>query len=101
MEFRVTVRIVGHGSEEDAERLLEGFLATHPEAGPVVDADVSADVLAVTYSVDADDPAGMVDSASRIFAGGYARSGLPVADLSAEVEVVDAAAELQRELQLA
>jgi hypothetical protein len=99
MEFRITVRLAGQSSEDDAERLLDAFLEAHPEVGPVVETDLADQVVAVTYSLDAEDLRTLVERAAKVFAAGYARSGLPPGDLTAEVGLVDAAAELERELQ--
>jgi hypothetical protein len=100
MEFRISITVNGHGSAEKGERVLEAFLDTHSEAGPVVGCNLEADTLTVTYSLDAPRPMDAVEAASAVFAQGWAETGLDLSSgLSAEVELVEAGAELARELQ--
>jgi hypothetical protein len=100
MEYRITMTLAEHGTAESCQRVLESFVATSPQAGAVVEADTEAATLSVTYSVDADDFDQLKDRAASIFAAALARSGLPPAELiDVEVEDVDVAADLKRELQ--
>jgi hypothetical protein len=100
MEYRITITLAEHGSAENSERVLESFLATSPEAGAVVEADTEAGTLSVTYSVEAHDLDELRRVAADIFAGGMTRSELPATHLvDVEVEDVDVAADLKRELQ--
>jgi hypothetical protein len=100
MEYRITITLAEHGSIENSERVLDAFLATSPDSGPVVEIDTEVDTLSVTYSVEADDAENLTRVASEIFARGMSRSDLPPTELlDVEVEDVGVAADLKRELQ--
>lgn len=87
--YRFTWTIAEHGvAPENGERFLEGFLATHPEVGPVVSQNVETGELSVTFSLEADDMKSAVSHGIDIFAEGAVASGL------APTEVVDLNASL-------
>ena len=89
MELRVRVTTGEHGRDPaNGERFLEGFLATHPEAHPVVSQNVADGTLTVSFSVEADDAFAAGPIGGEIFTDGATASGLPVS------EVVDVAVTL-------
>ncbi len=107
MEYRLTITIPQHGSaEENADRLLDGFLDTHPEVGPVVGQDLEAATLAVVFSLEAENVYDAFERARVIFADGATASGLskpdgPIGASVEEVEDEDFAKNADRELELA
>jgi len=100
MEYRITVTVSEHGYEpENGERVLDGFLRTHPQTGPVVDQDVAAGTLSITFAVDASDYDHAVDSAREVFAGGMKAAGASVTQvLHGEADLIPAE-EIEPELQ--
>jgi hypothetical protein len=81
VEFRVTVTVSQHGHDlENGERFLEGFVATHPETGPVVDQNTETGHLSITYSFEAEDFAEAARLGSDIFLEGATASGLQASD---------------------
>jgi hypothetical protein len=100
MELRVKVTIARHGVDpENGERFLEGFLATHPEAHPIVSQDTSEGTLAVTFSVNAEDAFAAGPVGGEIFIEGANASGLPASEVL-DVSVTHAEIESEtRELQ--
>lgn len=101
MELRITITISEHGADPaNLERVLEAFLDTAAEAGPVVDANTASGTLAVTYTIDEETLEECKDATRRVFVGGMEASGLPKTDIvDVEIEDIGAAAELHRELQ--
>jgi hypothetical protein len=90
MEFRITITVGEHGvSEDSASTFLDGFLATHPETGPVVSQDRETGSLSVTFALPADDANQAIDRARRVFRDGVSASGLePSAVLGVEAVLV-------------
>ncbi len=105
MEYRLTITIPQHGwAEEHADRLLDGFLATHPEAGPVVGQDLEAATLTVVFSLEAENVYEAFERGREVFADGATASGLssPDGPVSASVEEVgdeEVARTSERELE--
>jgi hypothetical protein len=87
-EYRVTITMSGHGSDEQAaEDFLEGYLQTHPDAGPVVSQDSEEDTISVTLSVRASSQQRALDLAVDIWVDGGEKSGVPPGEaVRAEVE---------------
>ena len=82
MGLRVRVTIAEHGADPDnGERFLEGFLATHPEANPVVSQNTAEGTLTVSFSVEADDVFAAAPVGGRIFVEGADASGLPPSEV--------------------
>lgn len=82
MELRVRVTIARHGTDPDnGERFLEGFLAAHPEAHPVVSQNTVEGTLTVSFSVEAEDVFAAGPVGGQIFAEGANVSGLPVSEV--------------------
>jgi hypothetical protein len=94
-EYRVTITMSGHGSDEQAgEDFLEGYLATHPDAGPVISQNSDEDTISVTLSVRASSQQKALDLAVDIWVDGGEKSGVaPGQAVRAEVERVPEAAE--------
>ncbi len=89
-EYRVTITMSGHGSDpQAAEDFLEGYLQTHPDAGPVVSQNSQEDTISVTLSVQAGSQQKALDLAVDIWVAGGERSGVaPGEAVRAEVELV-------------
>jgi hypothetical protein len=62
--------------DEALERLLEGFIATHAEASPVVAQDIKAGTLSVVVSYEASDMDSAVSMATRICIEGVEAAGI-------------------------
>ncbi len=77
MLYRLRMTLEGYSDSEDyAEQFLEGFVATHPEAGPVVSQNLIEGTMTVVFSVEAKDHEEAWDLGRPIFAEGGAASGL-------------------------
>jgi hypothetical protein len=91
-----------HGRDpRNGERLLDAFMATHPEVGPVVSQNVRTAQLVVTIAVDGADITDAVGKGVPIFIDGLEASKLPpsdVLDISAALISADELDE-SRELQ--
>jgi len=89
-EYRVTITMNGYGSDQQAaEDFLEGYLAAHPDACPVVSQNSEEDTLSVTLSVKASSQQKALDLAADIWVDGGERSGVPPGEeVRAEVERV-------------
>lgn len=75
--YRLRMTLAGYGRDEDyAERFLEAFVATHPEAGPVVSQNTARDTLSVVIAVEAADPDEAWERGRRVFVEGGEASGL-------------------------
>jgi hypothetical protein len=100
MELRVRVTISEHGADPDSgERLLEGFLATHPESAPVVSQNLAEKTLTVSFSVLAEDAFAAGPVGGKIFMDGVNASELPATEIL-DVSVSHAEIESEtRELQ--
>lgn len=90
-EYRITITMTGHGSDHEAgEAFLSGFLAKHPEVGPVVAQNSEADTIAVTFSLAASDEQHALSLAEVVFSTGGIASGVPAGEIvRLELEPVD------------
>lgn len=91
MEYEVTVDLSDHGYEpKNGERLLTGFMKTHPETDPVVSQSTETGVLSVLFAFTPEQ--GTVDGfeqAVRMFSRGAEAAGLAPAEiLSFHVDLV-------------
>ena len=100
--FRLRLSMSDHGRDpRNGERLLDAFMATHPEVGPVVSQNVRTAQLVVTIAVDGADITDAVGKGVPIFIDGLEASKLPpsdVLDISAALISADELDE-SRELQ--
>jgi hypothetical protein len=88
--FRITVSDYG-SNEAHAERALEGFYGTHPEAGAVVSQNTRDGTLTIVFSLDADSSAVAVERGQTILREGASATGLPMTGLiEASVTLVPA-----------
>lgn len=87
-EYRVTIEMRGYGSDEEAaEDFLEGFLQTHPEAGPVVSMNSADDTISILVAVDAASSQQARKLAAEIWVAGCEKSGLAIGEvIRTEVE---------------
>ena len=93
MEHRIRVTVARQGLDEaNGERVLEAFLETHPETGPVVDQNLELGTLSVTFSLDAEDPDDAWRKGERIAVDGFdaarERTGAPTEIIGFEVHQV-------------
>jgi len=91
MEHRFSITFPELGSSEDViERVLEGFLTTHPEVGPVVSANTESGELTVTWSLEADSFEDAHERSTPVFVEGMAAAGVPeVSPIRVGIEVVE------------
>jgi hypothetical protein len=87
--FRLRLSISDLGRDpQNGERLLEAFIKTHPEAGPVVSQNVKTGRLVVTIGVEGTDITEALGKGVPVFVDGLDASKLPppdVLDLSASL----------------
>ena len=100
--FRLRLSISDLGRDpENGEHLLEAFMRTHPEAGPVVSQNVEIGRLVVTIAVDGTDITEALGKGVPIFVDGLGASKLvppDVLEVSASpipADELDEARELQ------
>jgi hypothetical protein len=100
--FRLRLSISDLGRDpENGEHLLEAFMRTHPEAGPVVSPNVEIGRLVVTIAVDGIDITEALGKGVPIFVDGLGASKLvppDVLEVSASpipADELDEARELQ------
>ena len=100
--FRLRLSISDLGRDpENGERLLEAFMVTHPEAGPVVSQNVRTGRLVVTIAVDGTDITKALGDGVPIFVDGLSALKLSpsdVLDISASLisaDELDGTRELQ------
>jgi hypothetical protein len=80
--FRLRLSISDLGRDpQNGERLLEAFMKTHPEAGPVVSQNVETGRLVVTIAVEGTDITEALVKGVPIFVDGLGASKLPPSDL--------------------
>ena len=93
-EYRITITMSGYGSDDEAAgNLLEAYLRTHPEVGPVISLNSAEDTIAVTLAVDASSQRRALDLANDIWETGKQESGLGLGDaIQTEVERVPVSA---------
>jgi hypothetical protein len=100
--FRLRLSISDLGRDpENGEHLLEAFMKTHPEAGPIVSQNVQTGRLDVTIAVEGTAITDALKTGVPIFVDGLGASKLPpsdVVDISASLIPADELDET-RELQ--
>ena len=91
--YRFTFTVSEHGTvPENGETFLAGFIAVHPEVGPVVSQNTDSGTLSVTFSLEAEDINLAVEKAITIFMNGATESELEpteVIDLSASLAAAE------------
>lgn len=89
-EYRITITMNGYGSDEQAaESFLEGYLVSHPDAGPVVSQNTRDDTIAVTMAFCASSQQQALELGLAIWADGGKASGLSLGEIvRTEVERV-------------
>lgn len=88
MEYVATITLDHQGDAEDADGLLDAFLAAHAEASPVVGEDLRHSTIDVTFAVDAADGYGAFESARRLFAAATADTVFARPVIGVAVELV-------------
>jgi hypothetical protein len=80
--FRLRLSISDLGRDpENGKHLLEAFMKTHPEVGPVVSQNVQTGRLDVTIAVDGADITEALGKGVPIFIEGLGASELPPSDV--------------------
>lgn len=80
--FRLRLSISDLGRDpQNGERLLEAFMKTHPEAGPVASQNVQTGRLDVTIAVEGTDITDALAKGVPIFVDGLGASKLPPSDV--------------------
>ena len=94
---RITITIAGHGRDEnDAERVLDAFKATHPEVGAVVAQNTAEDTMDVTFSLAAEDVDKAFVRGRLVFVDGMTASELEFRPpIAAHVQVIEPDRELE------
>jgi hypothetical protein len=78
-EHRIQITVSEHGFDLDnGDKLMETFMATAPEVGPSVSQNTETGTLSMTFSLDADDAKGAVETAVQIFTKVMATARFPV-----------------------
>ena len=100
-EYRVSITMTGHGSEDDAAAdFLDGYLSTHEDLGPVVSQNSVEDTITITFTLRATNERHAIKLGAEIWAEGGEASGVePGEVVRAEVERLgdgDAAAEARQ-----
>jgi len=95
MEYRVriTLRKLGH-SEADTERVLDAWLATHPEVGPMVSSDTRTGELSITLALEAEDARNAYERSTPLFLESMDAAGVALTP-AVGLEVVAVEAEEQ------
>jgi hypothetical protein len=72
MEYVATITLDHTGNTEDADALLDAFVAAHAQASPIVGEDLQAATIDVTFAVDAQDGYEAFERARTVFAAATA-----------------------------
>ncbi len=87
MEYVVTIALDHTGDPQEADRMLDAFLARHADASPVVGEDPEAATIDVTFSVQANDGYEAFECGRALFAAATDRTDFarPVVGVTVEV----------------
>jgi len=96
MEYVATITLDHTGDTEDADALLDAFLAAHAQASPIVGEDLQAATIDVSFAVEAHDGYEAFELARNVFAAAtahtqFARPVVGVAVEAAELREPQAA----------
>jgi hypothetical protein len=84
MIHRVRITLSEYGRDEEvAERVLDAFVAAHPEVGPVVSQDTQANTLTIVIAVDAPNAYDAWERACEICPPTWDAIGLPLTEIVA------------------
>ncbi len=90
MKLRLHLTIADEwGTDEALEQLLEGFVNTRPDVGPVVGQDKAAGTLSVVVTFDAEGVEDATAKATDIVTVGIKAAGLPSRLVNLDVSVVE------------
>jgi hypothetical protein len=86
MEYVATITLDHTGDTEDADALLDTFLAAHGQASPIVCEGLQAGTIDVAFAVEAQDGYQAFERARNVFAAATARAQLarPVVGVTVE-----------------
>ena len=92
MEYVATITLDHAGDNEDADALLDAFLAAHAHASPIVGEDLNAATIDITFAVDAQDGYEAFERARTVFAAATARTQFarPVVGVTVETAEIRA-----------
>jgi hypothetical protein len=87
MEYLVTITLEHRGNPDDADALLDTFLAAHADASPVVGEDLKANTIDVTFAVAAGDGYEAFERGRNVFAAATADTAFarPVVGVNVEL----------------
>jgi len=83
-EYRITFTLIGMGrllDADDADAYLDGFVTTHPGAGPVTSLHIPTGRLGITIGLEAANESKAFDAARPLFIDGAVESGVPASDI--------------------
>ena len=89
MEYVATITLDHTGDTEDADALLDAFLAAHAHASPIVGEDLQAATIDVTFAVEAQDGYEAFERARTVFAEATARTQFARPVVGVTVETAD------------
>jgi hypothetical protein len=89
MEYVATITLDHTGDADEADALLDAFLAAHAQASPVVGEDLQAGTIDVTFAVDAQDGYEAFERARTVFAEATARTRFARPVVGVAVETAD------------
>jgi len=96
MEYVATITLDHTGDSDDADALLDAFLAGHAQASPIVGEDLQAGTIDITFAVEAQDGYEAFERARSLFAAATERTQFARPVVGVTVETADL-----RELQAA
>ncbi|MGH2851487.1 MAG: hypothetical protein ACRDLP_12810 [Solirubrobacteraceae bacterium] len=89
MEYVATITLDHTGDTNDADALLDAFLASHAHASPIVAEDLRAATIDVAFAVDADDGYEAFERARNLFAAATTRTRFARPVVGVAVEATD------------
>jgi hypothetical protein len=89
MEYVATITLEHTGNTDDADALLDAFLAGHAQASPIVGEDLQAGTIDVTFAVDAKDGYEAFERARKAFAAATAHTQFARPVVGVAIETAD------------
>ena len=89
MEYVATITLDHTGDADEADALLDAFLAAHAQASPVVGEDLRAGTIDVSFAVDAEDGYEAFERAHNVFAAATTRTQFARPVVGVAVEAAD------------
>ena len=89
MEYVTTITLEHRGGREEADALLDTFLAAHAGSSPIVGEDLKAGTVDVSFAVQADDGYRAFERARAMFAAATRQTEFARPVVGVTVELVD------------